>query len=178
MDSVDLSAALTRIPDYPEPGIIFVDLTSLMMDANALQAAVDRIADRFAGKGITKVVGAEARGFIIGTPVAYKLHAGFVPARKPGKLPREVISQSYELEYGTDSLQIHADAIKPGDVVLIVDDLVATGGTAVAQKKLVETAGGTVAGFAFITELEYLNPRELIAKESDAPVFSLVQETK
>lgn len=178
MDSVDLSAALTRIPDYPEPGIIFVDPTSLMMDADALQAAVDRIADRFAGKGITKVVGAEARGFIIGTPVAYKLHAGFVPARKPGKLPREVISQSYELEYGTDSLQIHADAIKPGDVVLIVDDLVATGGTAVAQKKLVETAGGTVAGFAFITELEYLNPRELIAKESDAPVFSLVQETK
>lgn len=178
MDSVDLSAALTRIPDYPEPGIIFVDLTSLMMNADALQAAVDRIADRFAGKGITKVVGAEARGFIIGTPVAYKLHAGFVPARKPGKLPREVISQSYELEYGTDSLQIHADAIKPGDVVLIVDDLVATGGTAVAQKKLVEAAGGTVAGFAFITELEYLNPRELIAKESDAPVFSLVQETK
>ncbi len=178
MDSVDLSAALTRIPDYPEPGIIFVDLTSLMMDADALQAAVDRIADRFAGKGITKVVGAEARGFIIGTPVAYKLHAGFVPARKPGKLPREVISQSYELEYGTDSLQIHADAIKPGDIVLIVDDLVATGGTAVAQKKLVEAAGGTVAGFAFITELEYLNPRELIAKESDAPVFSLVQETK
>ncbi len=178
MDSVDLSAALTRIPDYPEPGIIFVDLTSLMMDADALQAAVDRIADRFAGKGITKVVGAEARGFIIGTPVAYKLHAGFVPARKPGKLPREVISQSYELEYGTDSLQIHADAIKPGDIVLIVDDLVATGGTAIAQKKLVEAAGGTVAGFAFITELEYLNPRELIAKESDAPVFSLVQETK
>lgn len=178
MDSVDLSAALTRIPDYPEPGIIFIDLTSLMMDADALQAAVDRIADQFAGKGIAKVVGAEARGFIIGTPVAYKLHAGFVPARKPGKLPREVISQSYELEYGTDSLQIHADAIKPGDVVLIVDDLVATGGTAVAQKKLVETAGGTVAGFAFITELEYLNPRELIAKESDAPVFSLVQETK
>lgn len=178
MDSVDLSAALTRIPDYPEPGIIFVDLTSLMMDADALQAAVDRIADRFAGKGITKVVGAEARGFIIGTPVAYKLHAGFVPARKPGKLPREVISQSYELEYGTDSLQIHADAIKPGDIVLIVDDLVATGGTAVAQKKLVEAAGGAVAGFAFITELEYLNPRELIAKESDAPVFSLVQETK
>lgn len=178
MDSVDLSAALTRIPDYPEPGIIFVDLTSLMMDADALQAAVDRIADRFAGKGITKVVGAEARGFIIGTPVAYKLHAGFVPARKPGKLPREVISQSYELEYGTDSLQIHADAIKPGDVVLIVDDLVATGGTAIAQKKLVEAAGGIVAGFAFITELEYLNPRELIAKESDAPVFSLVQETK
>ena len=178
MDSVDLSAALMRIPDYPEPGIIFVDLTSLMMDADALQAAVDRIADQFAGKSITKVVGAEARGFIIGTPVAYKLHAGFVPARKPGKLPREVISQSYELEYGTDSLQIHADAIKPGDVVLIVDDLVATGGTAVAQKKLVEAAGGTVAGFAFITELESLNPRELIAKESDAPVFSLVQETK
>lgn len=178
MDSVDLSAALTRIPDYPEPGIIFVDLTSLMMDADALQAAVDRIADQFAGEGITKVVGAEARGFIIGTPVAYKLHAGFVPARKPGKLPREVISQSYELEYGTDSLQIHADAIKPGDIVLIVDDLVATGGTAIAQKKLVEAAGGTVAGFAFITELEYLNPRELIAKESDAPVFSLVQETK
>ena len=115
---------------------------------------------------------------MIGAPVAYRLHAGFVPARKPGKLPREVRSESYDLEYGSDELQIHADAIEPDDVVLIVDDLVATGGTAVAQKKLVETAGGTVAGFAFITELEYLNPRELIAKESDAPVFSLVQETK
>ena len=175
MDSVDLSAALTRIPDYPEPGIIFVDLTSLMMDADALQAAVDRIADQFAGKGITKVVGAEARGFIIGTPVAYKLHAGFVPARKPGKLPREVISQSYELEYGTDSLQIHADAIKPGDVVLIVDDLVATGGTAEAQAKLIKQFGATLAGMGFLMELAFLNPRQAIAKVTDADVFSLVQ---
>ena len=176
--SVDLSAALTRIPDYPEPGIIFVDLTSLMQDADALHAAVDGIADHFAGRGITKVLGAEARGFIIGTPVAYKLGAGFVPARKPGKLPRETFSQSYELEYGTDSLEIHRDALNPDDVVLIVDDLVATGGTAVAQKELVEAAGAKVAGFAFITELEYLHPRELIAQATDAEVFSLVQETK
>ena len=175
MDSVDLSAALTRIPDYPEPGIIFVDLTSLMMDADALRAAVDRIADRFAGKGITKVVGAEARGFIIGTPVAYKLHAGFVPARKPGKLPREVISQSYELEYGTDSLQIHADAIKPGDIVLIVDDLVATGGTAEAQAKLIKQFGASLAGMGFLMELAFLNPRQAIAKVTDTDVFSLVQ---
>ena len=175
MDSVDLSAALTRIPDYPEPGIIFVDLTSLMMDADALQAAVDRIADQFAGKGITKVVGAEARGFIIGTPVAYKLHAGFVPARKPGKLPREVISQSYELEYGTDSLQIHADAIKSGDVVLIVDDLVATGGTAEAQAKLIKQFGASLVGMGFLMELAFLNPRQAIAKVTDADVFSLVQ---
>ena len=178
MSSFDFEGHITDIVDYPKPGVVFKDITTLLKDPDGFEATIDAIAEHFKDAGVTKVVGAEARGFIIGTPVAYKLHAGFVPARKPGKLPREVISQSYELEYGTDSLQIHADAIKPGDVVLIVDDLVATGGTAVAQKKLVETAGGTVAGFAFITELEYLNPRELIAKESDAPVFSLVQETK
>ena len=178
MSSFDFEGHITDVVDYPKPGVVFKDITTLLKDPDGFEATIDAIAEHFKDAGVTKVVGAEARGFIIGTPVAYKLHAGFVPARKPGKLPREVISQSYELEYGTDSLQIHADAIKPGDVVLIVDDLVATGGTAVAQKKLVETAGGTVAGFAFITELEYLNPRELIAKESDAPVFSLVQETK
>lgn len=176
MASVNLSEALTRIPDYPAPPIIFIDLTTLMQDADAFAASVDGIADHFAGKGITKVLGAEARGFCIGAPVAYKLHAGFVPARKPGKLPREVYSQSYELEYGTDSLEMHKDALTPDDVVLIVDDLAATGGTAVAQKELVEQAGATVAGFAFITELAYLNPRDFVAKESDAEFFSLVQE--
>jgi adenine phosphoribosyltransferase len=179
MADVDLSAALTRIPDFPEPGVIFIDLTSLMQDPDALHESIDRIADHFADAGITKVLGAEARGFIVGTPVAYRLNAGFVPARKPGKLPREVLSQEYELEYGTDTLQIHADAIGPDDVVLIVDDLVATGGTAVAQKQLVDKTGAKVAGFAFVTELSYLHPREMIAEKcGDIEVFSLVQEQK
>ena len=176
MDSVDLSAALTRIPDYPEPGIIFVDLTSLMMDADALQAAVDRIADRYAGTGITKVVGAEARGFMLGAPVALELDAGFVPARKPGKLPRETFSETYSLEYGTDKLEMHVDALAPDDRVLVVDDLVATSGTSLATARLVERSGATVAGFGFILELAFLKPREALAeKYPSVDFYSLVQ---
>ncbi len=136
---------------------------------------VDDIADHFLGRGITKVVGAEARGFLVGAPVAYKLGAGFVPARKPGKLPREVYSQSYSLEYGTDELQIHKDALNPDDVVLIVDDLVATGGTAAATAKLVEQSGARIEGFSFILELTFLNPRDVIAKEyPDCEVYTLI----
>ena len=136
---------------------------------------VDDIADHFLGRGITKVVGAEARGFLVGAPVAYKLGAGFVPARKPGKLPREVYSQSYSLEYGTDELQIHKDALSPDDVVLIVDDLVATGGTAAATAKLVEQSGARIEGFSFILELTFLNPRDVIAKEyPDREVYTLI----
>lgn len=137
----DFESKIVSIPDYPTPGVIFKDVTTLFKDAEAFGALVDEIAGAFEGKGITKVVGAEARGFLVGAPVAYRLNAGFVPARKPGKLPREVYSQTYALEYGTDELQIHKDALTPDDRVLIVDDLVATGGTAVATAELVEKSG-------------------------------------
>lgn len=175
MAEFDFESLITDIPDYPKPGVVFKDITTLFKDPEGFATTVDSIAEHFTGRGITKVVGAEARGFMIGAPVAYRLGAGFVPARKPGKLPREVRSESYELEYGTDSLEMHIDALGEDDVVLLVDDLVATGGTAVAQARLVETAGAKVAGFAFLLELAFLNPREVIAKESDAEVFSLVK---
>ncbi|MCC6106558.1 MAG: adenine phosphoribosyltransferase [Coriobacteriaceae bacterium] len=175
MSSVDYESLIVSIPDYPEPGVIFKDITPLFADAQGMAAAIDDIADHFINKGITKVVGAEARGFLVGAPVAYRLNAGFVPARKPGKLPREVYSQTYALEYGTDELQIHKDALTPDDRVLIVDDLVATGGTAVATAELVEKSGAKVAGFSFMLELTYLHPREEIAKKYDEEVFTLIQ---
>ena len=162
------------IPDYPEPGVIFKDVTPVFADARAFAEVVDDLAEHFIDYGITKVMGAEARGFMVGSAVAHRLGAGFVPARKPGKLPREVISQSYELEYGTDSLEIHADALSPDDVVLIIDDLVATGGTAMAMAKLARSQGVKVAGMGFFRELAFLNPREAIAKDGDVEVFSLV----
>ena len=175
MSSVDYESLIVSIPDYPEPGVIFKDITPLFAYAQGMAAAIDDIADHFINKGITKVVGAEARGFLVGAPVAYRLNAGFVPARKPGKLPREVYSQTYALEYGTDELQIHKDALTPDDRVLIVDDLVATGGTAVATAELVEKSGAKVAGFSFMLELTYLHPREEIAKKYDEEVFTLIQ---
>ncbi len=175
MSSVDYESLVVSIPDYPEPGVIFKDITPLFADAQGMAAAIDDIADHFINKGITKVVGAEARGFLVGAPVAYRLNAGFVPARKPGKLPREVYSQTYALEYGTDELQIHKDALTPEDHVLIVDDLVATGGTAVATAELVEKSGAKVDGFAFMLELTYLHPREEIAKKYDEEVFTLIK---
>lgn len=176
MSKFDYESRIVSIPDYPEKGVIFKDITPLFADGEALAALVDEIADHFAGKGITKVVGSEARGFLVGAPVAYKLGVGFIPARKPGKLPREVYSQSYSLEYGTDELQIHKDALEPSDVVLVVDDLVATAGTSVATAKLVEQTGAKVAGFSFILELAFLNPCDEIAKDyGDVDVFSLVK---
>ena len=175
MSGYDYESKVVSIPDYPEPGVIFKDITPLFSDPEAFQALVRDIADHFRDAGITKVVGAEARGFLVGAPVAYKLGAGFVPARKPGKLPREVYSQSYSLEYGTDELQIHKDALNPDDVVLIVDDLVATGGTAAATAKLVEQSGARIEGFSFILELTFLNPRDVIAKEyPDCEVYTLI----
>ena len=155
--------------------MVFKDITTLLKDPDGFEATIDAIAEHFKDAGVTKVVGAEARGFMIGAPVAYRLHAGFVPARKPGKLPREVRSESYDLEYGSDELQIHADAIEPDDVVLIVDDLVATGGTAEAQAKLIKQFGASLVGMGFLMELAFLNPRQAIAKVTDADVFSLVQ---
>ena len=174
MAAYDFEGHITDIPDYPEPGVIFKDITTLLKEPEGFKATIDAIADHFKDAGITKVVGAEARGFMIGAPVAYSLGAGFVPARKPGKLPREVRSESYELEYGTDSLEIHTDALNENDVVLIVDDLVATGGTAVAQAHLIEQFGAKLAGMGFLMELDFLNPREAIAKATDAEVFALV----
>ncbi len=163
------------IPDYPEPGVVFKDITPLLSDPEGFRACVDEIADHFAGRGITKVVGAEARGFLIGAPVAYKLGAGFVPARKPGKLPRDVYSETYALEYGTDQLEIHKDALNENDVVLIIDDLVATAGTTIASARLVERTGAKIAGFAFMLELAFLNPRDIVSKEYDEEFFSLIQ---
>lgn len=175
MSNIDLESYIIDIPDYPEPGVIFKDITPLMASGQGLCAAIDDIADHFIGRGITKVVGSEARGFLVGAPVAYRLGVGFVPARKPGKLPREVYAQQYALEYGTDELQIHKDALSPDDVVLIVDDLVATGGTAAATAKLVEQSGARIEGFSFILELTFLNPRDVIAKEyPDREVYTLI----
>ena len=175
MAQVDYEALITDIPDFPKPGVVFKDITTLLKDSEGFGAVVDDIAGHFANAGITKVVGAEARGFMIGAPVAYKLGAGFVPARKPGKLPRETRQQEYELEYGFDALEIHLDALSEDDVVLVVDDLVATGGTAVAQAKLVADAGAKLAGMAFLMELAFFNPRALIAEETDVEVYSLVK---
>lgn len=174
MAAFDFESLITDIPDHPEPGVVFKDITTLLKDPDGFAAVIDGIADHFADRGITKVVGAEARGFMIGAPVAYRLHAGFVPARKPGKLPRETFSQSYDLEYGADSLEIHVDALSPDDVVLIVDDLAATGGTAAATAQLIERIGAKVAGFGVLLELDFLHPHETFAKACDAEVFSLV----
>lgn len=165
---------ITDIPDYPKPGVVFKDITTLLKDSEGFHESIDAIADAFKDAGITKVLGSEARGFLMAAPVAYRLNAGFVPARKPGRLPRETFAESYELEYGTDQLEVHCDSIDPDDVILVVDDLVATGGTAIAQFKLVERFGAQVAGMAFLMELGFLNPRQAIAEVTDCPIVSLV----
>lgn len=175
MSSFDFESFIVDIPDYPEPGVVFKDVTPLFADAGAMGHMVAAIADHFRDAGITKVVGPEARGFMIGVPVALELGAGFIPARKPGKLPRETYSVSYELEYGSDTLEIHRDAIQPGDRVLIVDDLIATGGTAAATGKLIQEVGGELVGYACILELTFLNPRDVLAKSGDQELFSLVK---
>lgn len=176
MAGYDYESKIVSIPDYPEPGVIFKDITPLFSDAEAFAAVIDDVSSHFAGQGITKVVGAEARGFFFGAPIALKLGAGFVPARKPGKLPREVYSESYSLEYGTDELQIHKDALTPDDEVLVLDDLVATSGTALATARLVQRAGAQVAGFGFILELAFLNPRQELEREFPGrDVYSLVK---
>ena len=159
MEILDLKKHIREVPEFPKPGILFYDITTLLKDPLALRMTVDRFVWLFTKQHIDKVVGMESRGFMFGPIVAYDLNAGFVPVRKPGKLPAETIEQSYELEYGTDRLQVHRDAISPGERVLIVDDLVATGGTALATAKLVEQLGGEVAGMGFIVELAFLEPR-------------------
>jgi adenine phosphoribosyltransferase len=153
-------SALRAIPDYPKPGILFQDITPVLGDAVLLKDVIAGMAQPFAGQGITRVLGIEARGFILGGAVAIRLGAGFVPARKPGKLPWERVSQTYELEYGTDALECHRDALTKDDRVLIVDDVLATGGTAAAAGRLAAGCGATVVGWSFLLEIGVLNGRK------------------
>jgi adenine phosphoribosyltransferase len=154
---------VTSIPDFPEEGIIFRDVTTILEDPDGLTIAVDGIRDMLKGVEYDSVVGPESRGFIFGVPVAYAEHKGFIPVRKKGKLPREVLSADYELEYGTATVEIHKDSIRPGQKVVIIDDLIATGGTIEAIIKLVEELGGVVVKICFIMELAGLNGREKLA---------------
>ena len=159
-----LEEYVTSIPDFPEPGIIFRDITSVLQDADGLHLAIDSYVKMLDGVDFDVVVGAESRGFIFGAPVAYLLGKPFVTARKPGKLPRETVSEDYELEYGTASIELHKDSIKPGQKVVIVDDLIATGGTVEAIIKLVEKLGGEVVKLVFMMELAGLKGRDRLAK--------------
>ena len=152
-----LKDSIKSVPDYPKPGILFRDVTSLLEDPQAFATTIDMFIARFRARGIAKVVCTEARGVLVGAPVALGLGVGFVPVRKPGKLPRETWSETYDLEYGSDQLELHRDAIKPGDVVLVVDDLLATGGTIEATVKLIRRAGGEVKDAAFVINLYDLN---------------------
>ena len=169
---VDLKKAIRNIPDFPKPGILFRDITTLLKDRQAFKTAIDALAEKFKNKKIDAVVAVEARGFILGGAIAHKLGAGFVPVRKKGKLPWKTNSVTYDLEYGTDTLEIHHDAIKPGDKVLIVDDLLATGGTVKAVTDLVSGSGGKIAGIAFMIELTDLKG---IEKLKGHPVYSLIK---
>ena len=155
-----LKAKIRHVPDFPKPGILFYDITTLLLDPAGFRGAIDGLAAPFLGAGIDVVVGIESRGFIFGAAVADRLGAGFVPVRKLGKLPAETVTISYDLEYGSDSLQVHADAIKPAQRVLIVDDLLATGGTAQATVQLVTGLGADVVGLSFLIELTFLRGRE------------------
>lgn len=159
-DRQDIERHIRTVPDYPQPGISFKDITPLIEDGVALHAAVDALAQAVEALEYDRILSAEARGFVFGTALAYRVNKGLVLARKPNKLPRETISATYELEYGTDSLEAHADSIASGTRVLVTDDLLATGGTARAMCELVEEAGGIVAGAAFLLELGYLDGRE------------------
>jgi adenine phosphoribosyltransferase len=157
-----LEAHIRDIPDFPKPGVVFKDITPLLADVNAFRFTIDAIADHFAGQTVDKVLGIEARGFIAAAPVAYRFGAGFVPVRQAGKLPWEVEREEYVLEYGTDLLEIHRDAVAPGEKVLIVDDVMATGGTAEATSRLGEHLGGDIVGLGFILELAFLGGRERV----------------
>jgi adenine phosphoribosyltransferase len=170
--SVDLAAKIRDIPDFPKRGIVFKDIMPLLADPEALHETVERLAEFAEPRKPDVVLGAEARGFILGAALAYRLGCGFVAARKPGKLPWRTISAKYALEYGFDALELHADAIAAGARVLIHDDLLATGGTAKAKIDLVEQLGGTVVGLAFVIELEFLNGRE---KLGGYDICSLIQ---
>ncbi len=168
---MDLAGVIRNIPDFPKPGIQFKDITTLLLHPEAFQYVVDTFAERYENNKPDVIVGVESRGFIFGAPLAYKMAIPFVPARKPGKLPGKTIKESFNLEYGTDSVEIHVDAIPPGARVLIVDDLLATGGTVAAVKRLVERMDATVMEAAFVVELPPLKGREKLAP---LPIFTLV----
>jgi adenine phosphoribosyltransferase len=171
----DLKQLIREVPDFPKPGILFYDITTLIKDQCGFRAVIDGLKGHYRPGDVDIVLGVEARGFIFAPALAYALGAGFVPVRKPGKLPAACVTETYALEYGTDSLQMHSDAIQPGQRVLIVDDLLATGGTAAAAARMIESRGGLVAGLGFVVELTFLNGR---AKLPGYDVFSLLQYDK
>ncbi len=172
MTQLDLSEYIRNIPDFPQPGIQFKDITTLLNNGPAFQQVSQMLIDRYREHAIDVVIGIESRGFIFGAPVAYGLGIGLVPIRKPGKLPSETYHMEYELEYGTNTIEIHRDAFQPGARVLIIDDLLATGGTMAAACTLVEKMGGTVVELAFLIELTFLNGRDKLQKH---PVYSMIQ---
>ena len=167
-----LTDLIRDIPDFPEPGIMFKDITPLLADHNGLEIAVGALVEHYRGTDVTLVAGIESRGFIFATPIALSLGAGFIPIRKPGKLPYDVVREEYELEYGSDSLEIHRDAVQAGDRVIIIDDVLATGGTAITAARLVEHLGATVVGIGVMVELEYLGGRQRL---DGYELISLVQ---
>ncbi|MCY3632421.1 MAG: adenine phosphoribosyltransferase [bacterium] len=173
MESGWPESLIRDVPDFPTEGIVFKDITPLLDDGDALRWAADELADRFSGTSVDRVVGVEARGFILGAAVAYRLGCGFVPFRKPGKLPYCTRSVDYQLEYGTASLEAHTDALAAGQRVLVVDDVLATGGTAAAAVELVNAGGAEVTGVGFLIELGFLEGREKIKVGADCPVISL-----
>lgn len=173
MNIQDIKNTIRNIPDYPKIGIQFKDITTTLKHPQALHAVIDLIAQHYKNEKIDYIAGIEARGFIFGSALAYTLNCGFIPIRKSGKLPAQVLTQEYDLEYGTDKIEIHRDAVEKGAKVLIIDDLLATGGTAEAAAKLMKNAGAEVIGFAFMVELSELNGRSKLDKH--APVFSLIQ---
>jgi adenine phosphoribosyltransferase len=175
MDCNHLKKLIREIPDFPKPGILFYDITTLLKDKTGLATLIDALAEYYLEKKIDLVVGIEARGFIFGPALAYRLNAGFVPVRKPKKLPGETHKVTYQLEYGSDSLELHKDAMVKGQRVIIVDDLLATGGTAAATVKLAQQSGAEVAGLAFVVELDFLKGRDKLAGYD---VFSLLHYDK
>ena len=169
--SIDLRDYIRDVPDFPKPGILFKDITPLLADARAFQATVDRLAEHFEGRKVDAVAAAEARGFLFGTPLALRLGVGFVPIRKPGKLPYSKIGIEYALEYGTDRLEVHGDVLRPGHQILLLDDVLATGGTMVACRDLIRQTGAEVVACAFVIELGFLNGR---ARLEPGEIFSLL----
>ena len=167
-----LKSKIRSVPDFPKAGILFYDITTLLRDRHGFQMTIDALAQPFEGNAIDVVVGVESRGFIIGGAVADRLGAGFAPVRKKGKLPSKTVQETYDLEYGTDCLEIHSDAVDPGQRILIIDDVLATGGTAAATNALVRRLGGKVHALAFLVELEFLNGRSKIPNET---VFSVLK---
>jgi adenine phosphoribosyltransferase len=168
----ELKKVVREVPDFPKEGILFYDITTLLKDGKAFAEAVDALSERYEGKEIDAVVAIEARGYIFGPAMAYRLGVGFIPMRKPGKLPAKTIQETYELEYGTDTIEMHEDAVEAGQKVLVVDDLLATGGTAAAACRLVEKAGGQVVECCFLIELSFLNGRDKLGSRE---VFSLLK---